>query len=361
MPVRWRRRPAAASAAVAAGADPDFSCAGELEPADRPAIRGKCALGWVCRPPLWVWWSSLVGGSISLSGLCLLGSSVRGGALGFVDTRNRTFCFLGSLHVCLSSRYLRPVWECARGWCLRGVRFPRRALASAAAAARARRTIGRAFSVFVCGLRAVPPPLGVRCALFSVFVGVGRFSGVNKIGRLFGGASPSGFAFGLRLRASPSGPPEATTRLMTHGRCPGSFSDSPKNTHGTSRSYLPRNTAVRRFGAFPALLVAIHLPSRQKQNEPRHSHGTAEPQSRGAAEPRSRGAAMPRCRGAAEPRSCGAAEPRGHLPKNAVATKMTPGHRSGVERHQCAACSRRAVLMLAIGFSLCGTTKIIRN
>ena len=45
-------------------------------------------------------------------------------------------------------------------------------------------------------LRAVPPPLGVRCALFSVFVGVGRFSGVNKIGRLFGGASPSGFAFG---------------------------------------------------------------------------------------------------------------------------------------------------------------------
>ena len=72
-------------------------------------------------------------------------------------------------------------------------------------------------------------------------------------------ASPSGFAFGLRLRASPSGPPEATTRLMAHGRCPGSFSDSPKNTHGTSRSYLPRNTAVRRFGAFPALLVAIHL------------------------------------------------------------------------------------------------------
>ena len=52
MPVRWPRRPAAASAAVAAGADPDFSCAGELEPADRPAIRGKCALGWVCRPSL---------------------------------------------------------------------------------------------------------------------------------------------------------------------------------------------------------------------------------------------------------------------------------------------------------------------
>jgi len=44
-----------------------------------------------------------------------------------------------------------------------------------------------------------------RSALFSVFVGVGRFSGVNKIGRLFGGASPLGCAFGLRLRAAPSG------------------------------------------------------------------------------------------------------------------------------------------------------------
>ena len=154
---------------------------------------------------------------------------------------------------------LRAVWECARGWCLRGVRFPRRALASAAAAARARRAIGRAFSAFVCGLRAVPPPLGVRCALFSVFVGVGRFSGVNKIGRLFGGASPSGFAFGLRLRASPSGPPEATTRLNTHGRCPGSFPDSPQNTHGTPRSYLPRNTALRRFGALPVALAVLHL------------------------------------------------------------------------------------------------------
>ena len=56
----------------------------------------------------------------------------------------------------------------------------------------------------------VPPRLAVRCALFSVFVGVGCFSGDNKIGRLFGGASLwgfafAGFAFGLRLRASPSG------------------------------------------------------------------------------------------------------------------------------------------------------------
>ena len=32
----------------------------------QPARTGHlCALGWVCRPPLWVWWSSLVGGPIS--------------------------------------------------------------------------------------------------------------------------------------------------------------------------------------------------------------------------------------------------------------------------------------------------------
>ena len=34
-----------------------------------------------------------------------------------------------------------------------------------------------------------------------MFVGVGRFSGDHKIGRLFGGASPWGFALGLRLGA----------------------------------------------------------------------------------------------------------------------------------------------------------------
>ena len=72
-------------------------------------------------------------------------------------------------------------------------------------AARARRAICWPSLRSSVVLRAVPPPLGVCCALFSVFVGVGRFIGVNKTGRLFGGASPWGFAFGLRLRASPSG------------------------------------------------------------------------------------------------------------------------------------------------------------
>ena len=90
----------------------------------------------------------------------------------------------------------------------RGVRFLRRASASAAAAARARRAIGRAFSAFVCGVTRVPPPLGVRCALFSVFVGVGRVS--SALIKL------TCCSVGLRLRAPPSGfacrsPPDATT------------------------------------------------------------------------------------------------------------------------------------------------------
>ena len=103
---------------------------------------------------------------------------------------------------------------------------------------------------------------GALCAVFGV-CGFGCFSGDNKIGRLFGGASLWGFAFGLRLRASPSGPPEPTTRLRTHGRCPGSFPNSPQNTHGNPRSFLRQNVAVRRFGALPAPLVAIHLVGRK--------------------------------------------------------------------------------------------------
>ena len=183
--------------------------------------------------------------------------------------------------------YLRPVLKDARGWCLRGVRFLRRASASAAAAARARRAIGRAFSAFVCGVTRVPPPLGVRCALFSVFVGVGRVSsalikltcfsvglrlraspsgfafGLSPSGFAFGlrlRASPSGFAFGLRLRASPSGPPDATTRRRTRGWCLWWFAHAPQNTHGTPRSYLRRNdAAVRCVGGLPAAFAAIDL------------------------------------------------------------------------------------------------------
>ena len=48
MPVRWPRRPAAASAAVAAGAGPDFSCAGELEQPLKALIGEVRSLSVVC-------------------------------------------------------------------------------------------------------------------------------------------------------------------------------------------------------------------------------------------------------------------------------------------------------------------------
>ena len=85
MPVRWPRRPAAVSEAAIADADaePDLSCAGELEQ-PRKALIGK-----VCRPPVGrsVAWSVarsvLVELSISCVGVLCLESSAGAGALGF--------------------------------------------------------------------------------------------------------------------------------------------------------------------------------------------------------------------------------------------------------------------------------------
>ena len=89
----------------------------------------------------------------------------------------------------------------------------------------------------------VPPRLAVRCALFSVFVGVGRFSGDNKIGRLFGGASllrasPSGFAFGASPSGFASSPGPARTHDSTQNpwAMPGVVPEFP--------SKHPRQTAV---------------------------------------------------------------------------------------------------------------------
>ena len=48
MPVRWQRRPAAVSEAVAAGAGPDFSCAGELEQPLKALIGEVRSLSVVC-------------------------------------------------------------------------------------------------------------------------------------------------------------------------------------------------------------------------------------------------------------------------------------------------------------------------
>ena len=93
--------------------------------------------------------------------------------------------------------------------------------------------IGRAFSAFVCGVTRVPPPLGVRCALFSVFVGVGRVSSaLIKLTCFSVGlrlrASPSGFAFGLRLRASPSSGFAFGLRLLA---LPSGFAFGPARSH----------------------------------------------------------------------------------------------------------------------------------
>ena len=54
-------------------------------------------------------------------------------------------------------------------------------------------------------------------------------------------------------------PREAKTRAGTRGRCPGSFPNSPQNTHGKPRSFLRQNVAVRRFGAFPVALAVLDL------------------------------------------------------------------------------------------------------
>ena len=83
MPVRWPRRPAAVSEADVADAEPDLSCAGELE---QPV---KALIGKVCRPPVGrsvgrsVARSVLVELSISCGGVICLGSSAAAGALGF--------------------------------------------------------------------------------------------------------------------------------------------------------------------------------------------------------------------------------------------------------------------------------------
>ena len=223
-----------------AGAEPDFSCAGELE---QPL---KALIGKVCRPPVGrsVAWSVarsvLVELSISCGGVLCLGSSAGAGALGFPAPgywilwasrlcSRLVFCHGRCMCVPVGTT---PSSSCASLLVSRSLRLSR--LGSRAGIA-----IAGGSTRLLAVITRVPPRLAVRCALFSVFVGVGRFSGDNKIGRLFGGASlsgfafglrlrasPSGFAFGLRLRASPSGPPEATTRLRTHGRCPGgSFPD----------------------------------------------------------------------------------------------------------------------------------------
>ena len=161
---------------IAAEVSPELGCAGQHDEraAEAPIGKvrfpsvGRCVCRSCCR-------SDLVEGSVSRIGLLCLGSGAGIGALGFRKPIILVRGVSALLRVCLSSRYLRPVLKGARGWCLRGVRFPRRASASAAAAARARRAIGRAFSAFVCGVtRRTAAARSALCAVFGV-CGCGAF------------------------------------------------------------------------------------------------------------------------------------------------------------------------------------------
>ena len=272
MPVRWPRRPAAVSEAAAAGAAPDFSCAAGQKRAAKPpngevsslSVVCVCASGsvggvWscvVCRvvdpPPSW--WSGaaplrLVG---SCSQLFLRRKKISVGA-SFVSG-----CQSGVLFVCLLVCLLRQ--ESPRPSCS--------AVFVVVALARARLAICNRCGVYAhvwwlitrassgCAVRCF------RCLLrWHVLVALIKETGVFVRLRLR-----------LRQDARHRRPPptpatnarhqrprEAKTRAGTRGRCPGSFPDSPQNTHGTPRSYLPRNTAVRRFGGFPAPFAVLHL------------------------------------------------------------------------------------------------------
>ena len=151
---------------IAAEVSPELGCAGQHERAAEAQVRFSSVGRCVCRS---CFRSDLVEGSVSRIGLLCLGSGAGIGALGFRKPIILVRGVSALLCVWLSSRYLRPVLKSAWGWCLRGVRFLRRALASAAATARARRAIGRAFSAFVCGVTRYTRTVAARSALCVVF------------------------------------------------------------------------------------------------------------------------------------------------------------------------------------------------
>ena len=104
---------------AAAGAGPDFSCAGELEQPLKPRI------GKMCRPSVGasvarsVARSGLVGLSISRLGVLCLGSSAGTGALDFRGSRDKILgvsdlarvssSVIGAVRACLLARLLRRV------------------------------------------------------------------------------------------------------------------------------------------------------------------------------------------------------------------------------------------------------------
>ena len=202
MPVRWPRRPAAVSEAVVADAEPDLSCAGELE---QPL---KAVIGKVCRPPVGrsVAWSVarlvLVELSISCGGVLCLGSSAAAGALGFPSPgywilwasrlcSRLVFCHGRCMCVPVGTT---PSSSCASLLVSRSLRLTRLGSRVGLQSPVARRG---------CSLLSRACRLGSRCAVrcFRCLWVWGVLVAIIKLVGFFGRgfalrASPSGFAFG---------------------------------------------------------------------------------------------------------------------------------------------------------------------
>ena len=109
MPVRRPRWPTAVSAAFEADAGPELGCAGQLEQAAE-APNGEVSSLWVgLSVSRSGGRSGLVRRSISRLGLCLVGSSVRAGALCFRGLGIRIFC----LRPCLCAEVGLRLCVCA--------------------------------------------------------------------------------------------------------------------------------------------------------------------------------------------------------------------------------------------------------
>ena len=196
MPVRRPRRPAAVSAADAAGAGPELGCAGQLEQAAEAPIDEASSLCVGLSVDRSVDRSGLVSGRdlyLVYPGLVAF-AGVRSPRRVLSNHGDRTFlasrlCFasLGRSAAVLVRRIYPGLVAFA------GVRPPRRVswnrrcwvwlggvvVESAGACLFSRARAGE------------PPPFAVRCVFFSVDRGVGRFSSRNWNCRSFCGASPA--------------------------------------------------------------------------------------------------------------------------------------------------------------------------
>ena len=132
----------------------------------------------------------------------------------------------------------------------------------------------------------MPPPLGVRCALFWWWfcdVWVVLVALMELIGLFVGFASePASDARQRRPPATPASDARQratrshATRLETSGRCPMSLPHAPCKNHSTPRSYIPRNatktyfllcqTVLPRYlGISPSCGIISHKNVKKKQ------------------------------------------------------------------------------------------------